>query len=403
MICNSLKNVFFVNYQQIRFIPRFTNSAVLKGNPQPLEITSPVASKKTPSENQDSFVINTPKTYENNHSQYPPSLVIRSKARNKPCISPIKPVTVTKQLITAQAHEKGPILDKCGNVVYTKMHNNDLRITKIMSDVKTNQKKSGLMLLEGKRLIREALLTGCEMEYLLFSRMDEVDYLKPYFLKSGRLYKIPYRELQSWSNLTTSPGVMGIFQIPKSESFVSKNPLPLTIICDNIREPSNLGSIVRISSGVGCEKLVLTKGCTNVWDDKVLRSASGAHFRIKLCKDISWNNIKSEVSPDSTVFLADNNVLSNCSNDSIKDLKELIENIPVMPYYTVDFRGLPHIVLIIGGETEGLSVESYKLAMEFKGARLNVPMNNGVDSLNSAIALGIISFEFKRQIYKGTL
>ncbi|XP_066260080.1 rRNA methyltransferase 3, mitochondrial [Euwallacea similis] len=403
MICKSLTNVSFVNYQQIRFLPRFTNLAVLKGKPQLVETTNSIASKKTPPETQELFVSSTVKTYENNHSLHPESLVIRSKSSKKPCVAPVKPMTVTRQLINAQALKKGPILDECGQVVYSKMHNNDTRITKIMSEVKTNQKKSGLMLLEGKRLIREALLTGCELEYLLFSRIDEVDYLKPYFPKFGRLYKMPYKEMQVWSKLTTSPGIVGIFQIPKSENFVPKNPLPLTIICDNIREPSNLGSILRTSSGVGCEKLILTKGCTNVWDDKVLRSACGAHFRTKLCKDISWNNIKSQVSPDAIVFLADNNVLSNSSSDSIEDLNEVIDNIPVMPYYSVDFSKLPHIVLIIGGETEGLSAESYKLAKEFKGARLNVPLSNGVNSLNSAIALGIISFEFKRQICKETL
>lgn len=53
----------------------------------------------------------------------------------------------------------------------------------------------------------------------------------------------------------------GIFEIPNVEA---KRPaddaIPLTIICDNVREPGNLGSIIRIAAAVGCEKLLLMKG-----------------------------------------------------------------------------------------------------------------------------------------------
>lgn len=54
---------------------------------------------------------------------------------------------------------------------------------------------------------------------------------------------------------------IGIFKTPDvSNNTPDKDPLPLTIICDNIREPGNLGSIMRAAAGVGCEKLILTKG-----------------------------------------------------------------------------------------------------------------------------------------------
>lgn len=69
-----------------------------------------------------------------------------------------------------------------------------------------------LILLEGKRLIKDALITGCRMKYLIFSRMNEIEYLKPYLPKSGgNIFKMPYREMQMWSDLTTSPGIMGMY------------------------------------------------------------------------------------------------------------------------------------------------------------------------------------------------
>lgn len=192
----------------------------------------------------------------------------------------------------------------------------------------------------------------------------------------------------------------------------------MTVICDNVREPSNLGAILRTCSGVGCEEVILTKGnniylfrfiniiliycsvgCVNVWDTKVLRSASGAHFKLHITRRLGWDDIKEKIHPNSTVYIADNKKISTTTDDSdVQNLKEIIQSVPVLPYYGIDFCTAQHIVLIVGGETEGISVESYELASELKGVRLNVPLSNEVDSLNTGTALGIVAFEIKRQL-----
>ena len=75
---------------------------------------------------------------------------------------------------------------------------------------KKDTDKKDLVLLEGKRLIKDALQSGCHLKYILFSRKDEVDYLRPFLPKAGALlYKMPYKEMQMWSDLTTTPGIMG--------------------------------------------------------------------------------------------------------------------------------------------------------------------------------------------------
>lgn len=83
-----------------------------------------------------------------------------------------------------------------------------------MTTVKSRKKKekNDLILLEGKRLIKDALQNGCRLKYLIFSRKNEVEFLKPYLPKIGSLiYKMPYSEMQMWSDLTTCPGIMGKF------------------------------------------------------------------------------------------------------------------------------------------------------------------------------------------------
>ncbi|XP_011705229.1 PREDICTED: rRNA methyltransferase 3, mitochondrial-like, partial [Wasmannia auropunctata] len=221
-----------------------------------------------------------------------------------------------------------------------------------------------------------------------------------------------------------------------------------TIICDNVREPGNLGTIVRAAAAVGCEKLLLMKGCVDLWEPKVLRSAIGAHFRLPIFTSLSWDEIPTLISNESAIFLADNNVayendLRDCtdnsesspdiefdddcikqdnldpSNDQIIEdntinqlisqtkaykstaktkllVKKIISQLPVKPYFELNFTER-EMVLVIGGETEGVSLESCKLLRARNCTRVNIPLTNGIDSLNVGVAVGIVTFEMKRQ------
>lgn len=143
-------------------------------------------------------------------------------------------------------------------------------------------------------------------------------------------------------------------------------------------------------------------GCTDIWDVKVLRAGCGAHFRMKIIQDVGWNalrNIKGQV------CLADNNYMSNddCSNISESNDINVFRRtapveLPIVPYYEVDYCKTTPLILVIGGETHGLSDEGYEFAKSRKGIRVNIPLQNGIESLNSATAVGILSFEARRQM-----
>lgn len=143
-------------------------------------------------------------------------------------------------------------------------------------------------------------------------------------------------------------------------------------------------------------------GCTNLWGDKVLRAGCGAHFRMKILSDISWSHL---VNIKGQVCLADNNNLRNDDYSNIDEdtnvnvfRKTVPIELPIAPYYEVDYCKTTPLVLIIGGETEGLSDEGYEFARSRKGIRINIPLENGIESLNSATAVGILCFEAKKQM-----
>lgn len=139
--------------------------------------------------------------------------------------------------------------------------------------------------------------------------------------------------------------------------------------------------------------------------------------------DVEWDELETHVDDEGSVFLADNNayVLQDIqevedddvdssdedegnmtkSSPEISEPLELYKNrlssIPVVPYFAVDYVNQNSVILVIGGETEGLSINAFKLARDRYGVRLNVPLSNNIESLNSGTALGIIAFEIKRQ------
>lgn len=89
----------------------------------------------------------------------------------------------------------------------------------------------------------------------------------------------------------------------------------------------------------------------------------------------------------------------NISEAYSKDeIAQVLQSLPIIPYYEVNFSASKPIVLIVGGETEGISLDAYKFAAEHNGVRLNIPLENDIDSLNTSTALSIIMFEIKKQI-----
>ena len=165
-------------------------------------------------------------------------------------------------------------------------------------------------------------------------------------------------------------------------------------------------------------------GCVDLWETKVLRSAAGAHFRLPIYSCKEWEEIRLLVSKNAQIVVADNKVtveeqlINENESEEIGQVEDIEKNIneesefnnkrnkyekvdlfgevPIVPYFSVDYTQ-GETVIIVGGETEGLSEESFKLVDYTQGIRVNVPLNNGVESLNSGMALGIIAFEIKRQ------
>lgn len=194
-------------------------------------------------------------------------------------------------------------------------------------------------------------------------------------------------------------------------------------------------------------------GCVDIWEPKVLRGAVGAHFRVPIHTSVSWDDIPALISNESAIYLADNNIMySNISDnatvesvesnisakvdltDTVEDdsdttinqnnknnetvlptiksykpnaktralVKQIVSEFPIAPYHTIDFAK-KEMVLVTGGETEGISLQSCDLLREKNCTRVNISLSNGIESLNAASAISIITFEMRRQFINRAL
>ncbi|NWU29935.1 MRM3 methyltransferase, partial [Dyaphorophyia castanea] len=313
---------------------------------------------------------------------------------------------------------------------YEKAAPGDRRLGKVVTIAKSKKFRDnhGKVLLEGHRLIKDALEAGAVPQTLFFSTVGHLKLLPEAQIKRASLVKVKFEDIKTWSDLVTPQGLLGIFSKPDPAKMSYPaaqltNSLPLLLICDNIRDPGNLGTILRSAAGAGCEKVLLTKGCVDPWEPKVLRAGMGAHFRVPIIANLDWESIPTNLPAGTQVCVADNDpdaaagttsaprgagsapdspkapVKSSPKAAPEHEGEEGAAGIPELAaqQYYEDWAQTP-VAVVIGGETHGLSPAALRLAASTGGRRLVIPVVPGVDSLNSAIAAGIVLFEGKRQL-----
>ncbi|KAM7067794.1 rRNA methyltransferase 3, mitochondrial isoform 1-T1 [Molossus nigricans] len=349
----------------------------------------------------------------------------KAAAEASPHAQPLKQPSPAPQSQTPSTWEQSGLR-------YDKALPGDKRLSSVMTIVKSRpfREKQGKILLEGRRLIADALKAGAVPKIFFFSRVEYLKELPVDKLKGVSLIKVKFEDIKEWSDLVTPQGIMGIFAKPDHVKMTFpetqlRHSLPLLLICDNLRDPGNLGTILRSAAGAGCSKVLLIKGCVDAWEPKVLRAGMGAHFQVPIINNLDWETVPNYLPNDTRVYVADNCGLYAQAQISSKAIdhgwvcdrqlskfhkyeeeeEEDLETgasegwLPELEVqsYDLDWTEAPAAV-VIGGETHGVSLESLQLAESTGGKRLLIPVVPGVDSLNSAMAASILLFEGRRQL-----
>ncbi len=252
------------------------------------------------------------------------------------------------------------------------------------------RKKSGLFLMEGIHLLEAVLDAGImpqEVYYqpdvlqhtargrALFARLLHASDIAP-----ERLVEVSERVMGTLGEVQTTLGVVSVLSL---DAFAparlrARRPAmqrPALLILDDLADPGNMGTILRTALAADVDEVLLTSNCVDCFSPKVVRAAVGAHVALPIATDLSWAAIAERVA-------------MHCANTPRVLLAEAGGK---QMYYEQDLT--EPFALIIGNEAHGPSEEARSLAT----LTITIPLANGVESLNAAMAAGIVLYEAVRQ------
>ena len=230
------------------------------------------------------------------------------------------------------------------------------------------RREANAFVVEGVRLIEEAVNAGWQFQFVLYSNgLSERGkaLIETLSAKNIEVDNVAGDLLQKLSDTENPQGILAVLNnselpIPESPNFI--------LIPDQIRDPGNLGTLLRTAAATGVQAVFLPPETTDAFAPKVVRSGMGAHFRLPI-HSLTWEEVKTQTK-DMDVYIADMDGTSCWETDLCKPL-----------------------ALIIGGEAAGASDEAQRLASQ----KISIPMEGNVESLNAGVAGSVLMFEVVRQ------
>ena len=246
--------------------------------------------------------------------------------------------------------------------------NPNLQLARSLLEQTKARRKQNAFVAEGARLLEDGLASAAPLRFVLYKTsltpraMQALSQLR----HDQKAFEVEDRLFDSLSDTESSQGILAVFDIP--EPSYPANP-GFVVILDQLRDPGNLGAILRSAEAAGVEAICLPPGTADPWAPKVVRSGMGAHFRLPLLQ-WHWEAIAAFVT-GLRVYHAD------------MDGQESL--------WQANFR--EPTALLIGGEAKGISPEGRALATH----SVRIPMAGGTESLNAAVSASVLMFEVLRQ------
>jgi TrmH family RNA methyltransferase len=242
------------------------------------------------------------------------------------------------------------------------------------------RERRNLALAEGVRLVEEALAAGISIRGVAISPALEATIrgktLKAALVERGlEIEEHTEAELESLADTEHPQGVVAVIE-PKRWSLADVRMIPGTtfVTLDGVQDPGNVGTILRTALGLGATGVVALKGTADLTNSKVIRGAMGATFHLPAVpatpdEFVAWARLQR-----AQIWVAD---LSGEPADAL-------------PRRTGD---RPPVALVLGNEGAGVSAQLESAA----DRRIAIPLTRPVESLNVAVAAGILLYEVTRE------
>lgn len=242
--------------------------------------------------------------------------------------------------------------------------------------LKKYRQENNQFIIEGIRFVEEAASAGASIKHCLFSDSLKSERAEQLLAKirnsSTNMHMVEENIIQDICDTKTPQGIVAVIEKRdySLDDFLSSSDF--IIIVDRIQDPGNLGTIIRTADAANADSIVLSDGTVDPYSPKVLRSTMGSIFHLPLiiCTDIldSLNILKSRGFSICAASLDGNTM-----------------------YYKENYIGKTAIV--IGNEGSGIDSNIKRYADKL----VKIPMPGRAESLNAAVAAGILMFEVVRQ------
>lgn len=254
----------------------------------------------------------------------------------------------------------------------TSIHNPHVKYARSLQ-VRKNRYRERAFIVEGTRLMLDALDAGVLPRRVFFEPEQANEHLHAALSlvasRSVPVHPVAGQVIEAIADTQTPQGVVAIFDFPNL-SITRDDHAPLLVVADGIKDPGNLGSLMRAALGAGADALYVSPTTVDPFSPKVVRAAMGAHFRIPLAA-IDWDN------PPQTIQSCGQRVGAEPSGSRYYD--------------EIDWTLAS--TLVVGSEATGLSERSRRLVT----TSVSIPLDGRIESLNAAIAGAVILFEAARQ------
>ena len=241
-------------------------------------------------------------------------------------------------------------------------------------------KDGELIFIEGLRLCEEALKSNLKIEAVIYSgelakKLRAAAVIDGLTKRAAKAAPVSGKLLESVSYTKTPQGIVVLAQRPETTAreFEARQPeAPLVVVMHRINNPVNVGAILRAAEAAGVTGVMTTTRTADALSPKSLRGAMGSAFRLPLWREVDFEK-----------------AISWCREQHIQTFCADVSG--GASYVSVDWRRPS--ALVLGPESTGLGREE----IDMTDGSVRIPMKGETESLNVAVAAGVILFEASRQ------
>ena len=236
-------------------------------------------------------------------------------------------------------------------------------------------KTAGVMLAEGVRLVWDAVRAGLEVvEAAVSPKLADIDLRDALAERAGSFLDVSDALLARLSALETPQGVAVLLRRPEFDerALLGDELAPLVVAAAGLRDPGNVGAVLRSAEAAGATGCLTLRGGADPFRDKAVRGSMGSIFRLPTTHGMT---------PADAIAFARRQRLQVVVADGAGR----------RPHTAVDLRR--PTLLVVGAEAAGVASEWLEAADE----HVRIPLREPVESLNVAVAAGVLLFEAQRQ------